>query len=420
MIKSTSTRFFFNVRAGSLWIVLLTALMLGLSACNKGDEEAVVEPKQGSDRTMQRILSMGFAQKNVVDKGNYYLVEGDIMFDKDESTSKTPITKDGVIAQYQDQIHEQRFVAYAKQPNITVRIDPSIPATWRADMEQAVNDWNSIEACHINLTLTSASADITITRGSNMAPREYGSAPLPSNGNPGNVVFMNVDTTPDNVRRKVATHELGHCLGLGHTDVFNTGEIRIRPNATVIAGTPDQDPESIMNSGGAPNQGDTPWTRFSQFDIVAIQNLYPPISSVNTYEIVARHSGKSLDVTARSQGNGAPVTQHDYLGGANQHWQLQDRGDGYFDIVARHSGKLLDVTYGSQANSAPVSQHDDLNVPNQQWKLIPIGDGYYIIQARHSGKALDVTYGSQANGAQVAQHDYLGVANQQWKLVPIR
>jgi hypothetical protein len=134
------------------------------------------------------------------------------------------------------------------------------------------------------------------------------------------------------------------------------------------------------------------------------------------YEIVARHTGKCLDVEAASNVNGARVQQWDCLGVVNQRWEVVPLGDGYHRIIARHSGKALDVSGISYDNGAGMVQWDYVGGANQQWQLIDVGSGYYRIMARHSGKALDVLGISRDNGAAVVQWDYLGSANQQWQL----
>lgn len=139
-------------------------------------------------------------------------------------------------------------------------------------------------------------------------------------------------------------------------------------------------------------------------------------STLTYYEIVARHSGKVLDVSGYSNNNGAVVTQWDHWGGANQQWRLEDVGGGYYAIVARHSGKALDVSGFSNNNGAVVTQWDYWGGANQQWQLTDVGGGYYRITARHSGKVLDVSGYSNSNGAVVTQWDYWGGANQQWQL----
>ena len=44
--------------------------------------------------------------------------------------------------------------------------------------------------------------------------------------------------------------------------------------------------------------------------------------------------------------DGALVQQYPCNGGQNQHWIVADGGGGTVRVVARHSGKVLDVTGG--------------------------------------------------------------------------
>jgi hypothetical protein len=96
-------------------------------------------------------------------------------------------------------------------------------------------------------------------------------------------------------------------------------------------------------------------------------------------QIVARHSGKCLDVTGVSLANGTPVQQWDCLGAGqtNQHWLLRTvTGAGSFrQIVARHSGKCLDVSGVSFGNGARIQQWQCIGATqrNQLWLLAPIG-----------------------------------------------
>ena len=143
------------------------------------------------------------------------------------------------------------------------------------------------------------------------------------------------------------------------------------------------------------------------------------ITCATYYEIVARHSGKCLDVEGESMASGARVIQFVCGGWANQQWQIIPVGGGYNKIVARHSGKVLDVQGGGVTNGTPVWQWDENGTLAQQWQIIDVGGGYVRIMARHSGKALDVSGASTADGAQIHQWDYVGIANQQWLLRPV-
>jgi N-acetylmuramoyl-L-alanine amidase len=139
-------------------------------------------------------------------------------------------------------------------------------------------------------------------------------------------------------------------------------------------------------------------------------------SSGQTYEIIAKHSGKCLDVEGARQDNGANVQQWACGGGPNQRWRLVDAGGGYYKIIAVHSGKCLDVTGASHDNGANIIQWDCHGGDNQLWRLEQHGDAYRLMP-KHSGKALDVEGARQDNGANVQQWQFGGGANQLWRLI---
>jgi beta-glucanase (GH16 family) len=143
------------------------------------------------------------------------------------------------------------------------------------------------------------------------------------------------------------------------------------------------------------------------------------VTSGASYVVVARHSGKALDVTSASTADGANVQQWVRNGTDAQTWRFDATGDGYYVIRARASGKALDVAGAGTGEGVNVQQWSYWGGANQQWKLEDAGDGYYRIRARNSGKYLDVAWGSTADGANVAQVNWYASAAQQWKLVPI-
>lgn len=151
-----------------------------------------------------------------------------------------------------------------------------------------------------------------------------------------------------------------------------------------------------------------------QFSLSLIQN--PPIISGNNYKIVARNSGKALDVSANSTANGAQINQWDYLGGANQKWKIESTGDGYFKLTALHSNKVLDIFQGSLNDNTVAHQWDWVNSDSQKWQLIDVGSNYFRIVNKKSGKVLDVYGSSGANGALVKQFTYTSATNQQFAI----
>jgi uncharacterized protein (DUF1800 family) len=134
------------------------------------------------------------------------------------------------------------------------------------------------------------------------------------------------------------------------------------------------------------------------------------------YELVARHSGKCLDVSGVSMDDGAPVIQWTCNGGLNQRWTLQPAADGYYNVVAGHSGKMLDVSGVSVDDGARVIQWPSNGGQNQQWLPQAVGGGYYTLTVRHSGKVLDISGVSTDDGAPAIQWTPNGGANQQWLL----
>jgi hypothetical protein len=67
--------------------------------------------------------------------------------------------------------------------------------------------------------------------------------------------------------------------------------------------------------------------------------------------------------------NGANVHQWSFHGGDNQRWKLQDAGDGYYFLVARQSGKVLDVSSSATKDGDNVHQWKMHGGQNQHWRL---------------------------------------------------
>src|SRR5688572_10145825 len=139
------------------------------------------------------------------------------------------------------------------------------------------------------------------------------------------------------------------------------------------------------------------------------------------YRILARHSGKGLNVNGASTADGAAVVQWPYSASApaNDEWELIDVGSGYHRVVARHSGKVLTIAGASTANGAIAEQRTYSSAIHQQWQVSDLGTGFYRFTARHSGKVLDVNGVSTADGATIHQWTASTGFNQQWQVLPV-
>jgi hypothetical protein len=130
------------------------------------------------------------------------------------------------------------------------------------------------------------------------------------------------------------------------------------------------------------------------------------------YQLLAKHSGKALDIAKASTVNGADAFQYTKSTGSNQQFSIESVGSGYYKIVARHSGKVLAVT----SSTSNVEQYTYSGTAMQQWKVELTSDGYYKIINRSTGKSLDVAGASTLNEARILQFTYTGASNQKWKI----
>lgn len=135
-------------------------------------------------------------------------------------------------------------------------------------------------------------------------------------------------------------------------------------------------------------------------------------------QIIAKHSGKLLDVPSGKLGqNGAMVQQWDRSGKKNQLWDFMPANGGKYRIKNLASGKCLDVPNASSANGQSVQQWDCNGNVQQLWRVEDAGGGWYHIRSDASGKCLDVRGASRDNGAALQQWDCTGNGNQTFKVM---
>ena len=196
--------------------------------------------------------------------------------------------------------------------------------------------------------------------------------------------------------------------------------------------TPASSTDSYGGSGGSPfsfacpaGQAATGATgragdRVDKFGFVCSRLSLAGVADV-TYELVARHSSKCLNVEGISTADGGVVDQWTCASVAQQHWTLQSTGDGYARLVAQHSGKCLDVPHGSTSSGAALEQYSCNEGTNQRFSFVDLGNGYVHVVPLSSGGGLclDVAGGSSADQAAVLQYTCAGAGdsfNQQWQL----
>lgn len=151
----------------------------------------------------------------------------------------------------------------------------------RTGLQWAINNYNRL---NIGLTFSlsfssNLNADMVVYRNPGNSGAG-GSAGFPSGGNPYKWVqiYTGMDNYSNNVNEHVMTHEIGHCLGLRHTDYFsrascgqNSNEGSAGVGAIHIPGTPTGiDWASVMLACFSSNEDG----EFGFYDEVALEYLY--------------------------------------------------------------------------------------------------------------------------------------------------
>ncbi|GAA3926558.1 RICIN domain-containing protein [Actinoplanes auranticolor] len=173
-------------------------------------------------------------------------------------------------------------------------------------------------------------------------------------------------------------------VNLPHSNADDTFTVTVLPPAdrsfqTVAVAQHSQ--QCLDNTGLGTADGNRQQQFFCEGGDQQLWNFRPVAGVADTYTVVNQQSGKCLDVSAAGTADGTAVQQWTCLNGAaNQQFTLRkvtysgnDAHD--YQLVARHSGKCVDVSAISTAAQALVHQWacnaaGQGNPRNQTWRLL--------------------------------------------------
>lgn len=158
------------------------------------------------------------------------------------------------------------LVSSSKVNFIKIYADATVPQSWIAALDLAIINWNSAGSkVFMVRVLTSLGASSIITTYNNKTTSTVAIASFPNYfGAPGRSVSINTYYNGLTTGKKIyaMTHELGHIIGLCHTD---------EAAGSLITGTPKSDNASVMNVFC------NSWAGFSSYDLMAVRKLYPKL-----------------------------------------------------------------------------------------------------------------------------------------------
>jgi hypothetical protein len=224
-------------------IAIIAMVAVVFAACKKS-QESTTEPQEtvkNADKVLQHIKNLGFPESSIVDNGNEYVVEEDILFPKD---MEIPATTAGPRT---EQYYTGSIVNATKKLNIRIFVDATM-TSMSSEINSAIAQWNAVPNSTLHFSIvTTAPYDILI-KNENLGNGVCGQGQFPSGGSAGALVKINKNYIAGNSfaqRARTICHEFGHCISFRHTNWAAIGE----SSATNVPGVTGTDASSIMNGG---------------------------------------------------------------------------------------------------------------------------------------------------------------------------
>ncbi|AMQ00851.1 hypothetical protein AY601_3999 [Pedobacter cryoconitis] len=311
----------------NLYLTLLVVCVISFSCKKKTIDQPDHSDKISAD-VIESIKKKGFNTDGIIRYKDGYIVEGDIFFDSKSLLKEKPESPVLNIAK-SEQYKTYNLVSGTAR---VITISCNLGSPYSEALDQVISNYNALQL-RIIFQRAASGANINVA-GMNQGRNPDGSiilgisAGFPDiNGNPAPSFSINTNSLavpPSTSIAKIAEimqHEIGHAIGLRHTDYMtrascgrNVNETETEVGAALIPGTPSgYDYESYMLACTDMN-GQA--RIFNANDIIALKYLYGgperiarTIKSISFNNVFLRMSGLGL-TQARASGGGVVNCQY--------------------------------------------------------------------------------------------------------------
>lgn len=318
-----------------VFLFFAALVLFAVSSCTKEQDVESATSNQDVKSMLAVLKESGINLNNVVvnEKLKCFIVEGDIAIDfKSIPEIKACLSKKSSDTKKAYQYPNPYYATLSAVSTIDIYVDPSVGVNgWSSAVQSAVDAWNSISPnCAVKMTLTTNSslADMKIsTFFENSGTVALGNGC--SNGVVGKYININTNYNTLNASTKINTivHELGHTVGLAHTN----GQSNFC-TPVLIPGTSNyNDPKAVMY----PYIHE--WYGFSADEVKSLTTIYYKGTvivtefEVNVYGPVKANAGVVCNY--RATVNGGSAVKYEWEAFDDNGMGIQKGWDSIFSVV---------------------------------------------------------------------------------------
>ncbi|MFC7666301.1 M57 family metalloprotease [Hymenobacter humi] len=231
---------------------------------------------------MSQIKALGFSTQNVRAVNGGFVVEGDMLLTKEMLATEAGY---GTLRVGGEEQYRTTKLVTRLPRTLTVSLSSQFPAAYSAAIDEAILRYNNANLqLHFTRVANDAASDLPVKYSASLGAGVLGqSGGFPSGGNPApgfTLVPSVINSTNTNYIGTIMAHEMGHCIGMRHTDYYNrayscggstANEGASNVGAILIPGTPSlAEPNSWMLAcvGNGVNRP------FTANDLTALTYLY--------------------------------------------------------------------------------------------------------------------------------------------------